>query len=89
MSYSPSKERVENEARYIIEHNASLREAANALGLCKTTIHKDMRKLLPEYNPELGKLVEEIFKNHWKEKHLNGGKATRQKYEILRKQKNP
>ncbi len=84
--YSPSRERVENEARYIIEHHASLREAEKVLGLSKSTIHKDMRQFLPEYNPELGKQVGEIFKKHWNEKHVNGGNATKRKYELIREQ---
>ena len=46
------EERVIQVAHYIIEHNATVRQAAGAFGVSKSTVHKDLTdRLLHSIHP--------------------------------------
>ena len=45
------EERVIQVAHYIIEHNATVRQAAGAFGVSKSTVHKDLTDRLLHINP--------------------------------------
>ena len=47
------EERVIQVAHYIIEHNATVRQAAGAFGVSKSTVHKDLTDRLLHINPSL------------------------------------
>lgn len=74
------EERVINEARYVIEHGATVRRTAKEFHVGKSTVHKDMTERLKSIDEELYKQVKKILKTNLLERHLRGGEATRIKY---------
>lgn len=74
------EERICEEAAYIVEHKATVREAAKALCIGKSTIHKDVTDRLKTVNPGLYRSVREVLNINKAERHLRGGKATHDKY---------
>ncbi len=78
------EERICEEAEYIVEHKATVREAAKALCIGKSTVHKDVTERLKTIHPGLYKSVRDILNTNKAERHLRGGKATRDKYAVLR-----
>lgn len=74
------KERIITAAEYIIEKNATVRQAGNALGISKSTVHIDMRKKLPYVDMELYEKVCKVLDNNLKERHIRGGESTRKRY---------
>lgn len=67
-------------ARYIIEHRATVRSAAGAFGVSKSTVHKDVTTRLERLNPQLYRQVQQVLEANKAERHLRGGAATRLKY---------
>lgn len=67
-------------AVYIIENQSTVRSAAKAFGVSKSTVHKDLRERLPHCNRALYRLVTEVLERNKAERHIRGGKATRRKY---------
>ena len=53
-------------ARYIIDNNTTVRQAAKHFGISKSTVHKDCTERLTQMNKA--------------ERHLRGGLATKEKY---------
>ncbi len=74
------EERVLLLAAYIIENNATVRQAAKAYGVSKSTVHKDMSERLPGINKALSKEVRKILDVNKAERHIRGGLATKEKY---------
>ena len=74
------EERAQDLALYIIEHKATVRAAAVAFGVSKSTVHKDLRERLPTVNPGLYRQVQVILDENKAERHIRGGIATRRKY---------
>lgn len=72
--------RVNEIADYIENTKCTIREAAKNYGISKSTVHKDMTERLLEINPTKYKLIEEIFQNHLKIRHIKGGESTKNKY---------
>lgn len=75
------EERVLNISNYIIENKATVRDAAKAFGVSKSTVHKDMVERLPRINNEVFKLVKEVLELNKAERHIRGGMATKLKYQ--------
>lgn len=73
-------QRAKEEANYIINHTATIRNAAKKFGVSRSTVHKDMQDRLPKINQELYKLIINNFDFNIEERHLRGGEATRRKY---------
>ena len=65
---------------YIAEHRATVRQAAAAFGISKSTVHKDVAFRLRQQNAGLWAEVQAILAQNKAERHLRGGAATRQKY---------
>ncbi|MGI6706582.1 MAG: sporulation transcriptional regulator SpoIIID [Clostridia bacterium] len=78
------EERAIEIANYIIDTNATVREAAKVFKVSKSTVHKDVAERLPKINPGIANEVKKILEKNKAERHIRGGKATRMKY---RKQK--
>ena len=74
------EERVIQVAHYIIEHNATVRQAAGAFGVSKSTVHKDLTDRLLHINPSLATQARKILDVNKQERHIRGGMATRDKY---------
>ena len=82
---SPGKERCETLALYMIENNATVRSTASHFGISKSTVHKDVSKILKHTNVSLYLQVTELLETNKSERHIRGGEATKKKYELKRK----
>ena len=67
-------------ANYIIEKNATVRQAAKAFGISKSTVHKDISERMVMINPTIAKDVRKVLDVNKSERHIRGGLATREKY---------
>lgn len=67
-------------ANYIIENNATVRQAAKAFGISKSTVHKDISERMVMINPTIAKDVRKVLDVNKSERHIRGGLATREKY---------
>jgi len=65
---------------YIVQHGATVRAAAAAFGISKSTVHKDVSVRLRALNPGLFRQVRAVLARNKAERHLRGGAATREKY---------
>jgi putative DeoR family transcriptional regulator (stage III sporulation protein D) len=74
------EERVLQEARYIVQHGATVRETANYFGISKSTVHNDMTMRLEEMDEELYFEVRKVSDKNLAERHIRGGIATQKKY---------
>lgn len=83
---SEVEKRVKDAARHILKTGATVRACAEAFGVSKTTIHKDMRQRLPEINPAMARRVDAVLKKNRDERHLRGGQATKEKYRRERRE---
>ena len=89
MTTKKKKENKKSDARdkravcigeYIIFRGATVRDAAKVFGVSKSTVHKDVTSRLFEIDKELAKTVGEVLSKNKAERHLRGGKATKEKY---------
>ena len=78
------EDRICEEAAYIVDHKATVREAAKALCIGKSTVHKDVTERLKTINLGLYRSVRDVLNINKAERHLRGGKATHDKYAHLR-----
>lgn len=69
--------------RYIVENKATVRMAAAATGVSKSTVHKEVSRRLREVDYELYLRVREVLDRNKSERHIRGGIATREKYRRL------
>lgn len=74
------KERILSLAVYVIEKNATVREAAKEFGISKSTVHKDLSQRLISINPYLFEEVRAVLDKNKAERHIRGGMATKRKY---------
>lgn len=74
------EERAVQLAWYIIENNATVRSAAGAFGVSKSTVHKDVTQRLMQINPVLAKQARKVLDVNKSERHIRGGLATKEKY---------
>ena len=72
--------RARDLAVYILEHRATVRDAAKHFGISKSTVHKDVTERLRRVSPSLWAQVRQILLENKAQRHLRGGEATRQKY---------
>ena len=74
------EERVLMTAQYIIDNNATVRQAAKKFGISKSTVHKDCAERLSQVNPNLANEVRKVLDVNKAERHIRGGLATKEKY---------
>lgn len=74
------EERACQMAQYIIENRATVRSAARAFGISKSTVHKDLAERLPAFNRTLYLQVKAVLDENKAQRHIRGGIATRRKY---------
>lgn len=79
--------RAEEIAVYLVEHVCTIREAAGKFGVSKSTVHKDLSERLPGCNRSLWLQVKHILEQNKAERHIRGGNATKEKYQVRREQK--
>ena len=74
------EERAVKLAEYITENRATVRAAAKAFGVSKSTVHKDITERLETVEPGLCAEVRRLLELNKAERHIRGGMATRRKY---------
>lgn len=78
------REDIEARARdlavYIVENNATVRQAAQYMNISKSTVHKDLSDRLRYIDFPLYTQARAVLDRNKAERHLRGGEATRQKY---------
>ena len=74
------EERVLLTAQYIIDNNATVRQAAKHFGISKSTVHKDVTERLEQINPTLAQEARKVLNVNKSERHIRGGLATKEKY---------
>ena len=86
--YHSALPRCEAIALYIIETGDTVRGAAKVFRISKSTVHKDITKVLKEQNHSIYLQVSQVLQFNKQERHIRGGIATRDKYLMLRNIKN-
>lgn len=76
--------RATAEARYLIDTGTTVREAAKAFDVSKSTLHKDVTERLKLISPALYSEVRAVLDFNLSERHLRGGNATKLKYKKLK-----
>lgn len=74
------EQRVRQLAVYLIENNATVRDAARHFGVSKSTVHKDVTERLRYIDRSLYRQTRTVLEQNKAERHLRGGEATRRKY---------
>lgn len=74
------EERALEIGNYIVEQNATVRQAAKKFGISKSTVHKDVAERLPEINRALAAEARKVLDVNKSERHIRGGMATKEKY---------
>jgi len=74
------QKRVLDICAYILETQATVRQAALVFQVSKSTVHKDMTERLPSLSKKLAQEIRVILDHNKAERHLRGGEATRKKY---------
>lgn len=74
------EERAAQLALYMIENKQTVRGAAKAFGISKSTVHKDVTDRLRKVNRSLYLQVKELLEQNKAERHIRGGQATKEKY---------
>ena len=70
---------------YMVENQTTVRSAAQAFGISKSTVHKDVTQTLKNVNKSLYTEVQKLLYKNKQERHLRGGEATRLKYSELQR----
>jgi putative DeoR family transcriptional regulator (stage III sporulation protein D) len=65
---------------YIVDKSATVRQAAGAFGVSKSTVHKDVAERLPQIDMQLAKEARAVLDVNKAERHIRGGMATKEKY---------
>ena len=66
-------------ARYILENNATVRQCAKENGASKSTVHKDVSERIWSIDRKLAMAVRQVLDKNKKERHIRGGLATKKK----------
>ncbi|MDW7674565.1 MAG: sporulation transcriptional regulator SpoIIID [Bacillota bacterium] len=77
------QKRVLEISNYILESQATVRQAATVFGVSKSTVHKDLTERLPLLNEDVAEEVKRILDLNKSERHIRGGEATRKKYKEI------
>ena len=71
-------------ALYIVEHNATVRQAAKAFNVSKSTVHKDVSDRMRMFSPTLYEQCRIVLNTNKQQRHIRGGLATKEKYALIR-----
>ena len=78
------EKRVVENARVIIEHNATVRDCAKCRGNSKSTVHKDVSERIWEVDREIAVEVRKVLNKNKAERHIRGGMATKKKKSLAK-----
>ncbi len=73
-------DRIVDEANYIAQTGATVRETAKVFHFSKSTVHKDVTERLKTIDKSLYKRVKTVLNKNLAERHIRGGLATKRKY---------
>lgn len=79
------KNRVLEEARYIIDTHATVRTTAKKFEISKSTVHKDIVERLWNYSFTLAEQANKVLSENKADRASRGGQATRKKYLNMKK----
>lgn len=79
MNDNPDERAIEL-GKYIVETGSTVRQAAAAHSVSKSTVHSDITKRLCKINPELYEKVRLVLNKNKSLRHIRGGMATKEKY---------
>lgn len=65
---------------YIVKNQTTVRVAAKAFGISKSTVHMDVTDKLEKIDPMLFRRVRGVLDVNKAQRHIRGGLATREKY---------
>ncbi len=74
------EERVIRCAEYIAETGCTVRACSAHFSISKSTVHKDVTERLRVLNTGLYEQVRRVLNINLSERHIRGGKATKDKY---------
>ena len=74
------EQRIEEEANFIVNECATVRETAKKFGMGKSTVHRDVTEKLKNINLNLYNDVMYVLECNKEEKHIRGGQATKNKF---------
>ena len=77
--------RIIIESKLLLNNNLTIREIAKIINVSKSTVHKDLHERLKCIDINMYEKVNIVMKKHIELRHINGGKATKLKYQKLRK----
>lgn len=72
--------RIVEEAHYMIDNKATVRQVAKKFGICKSTAHRDITLKLPYINLNLYLACKNILETNLEERAIRGGESTRKYY---------
>lgn len=78
------RKRCVDEANYIIETHATLRQTAKKFEVSKSTVHKDVREKLLWIDVTKVNEVDKVLTENYNESSIRGGEATRAKYKRMK-----
>ncbi|MBQ4634718.1 MAG: sporulation transcriptional regulator SpoIIID [Bacilli bacterium] len=78
------KTRVLLEADLILKTKKTIREIASMVKVSKSTVHNDLSVKLLKIDKKIYDEVKEILDYHKAIRHINGGNATKLKYQVLK-----
>ncbi len=79
-NYATIEDRVVEVSTYIINTEATVRQAAEIFGISKSTVHNDVSERIKNISPSLASEVRVVLDINKEERHYRGGMATKNKY---------
>lgn len=76
MTVTSIEDRTIELACYIVENKATIRTAADYMGISKSVAHSDINERLPALNPALYVETKEVLAQNFAERQVRGGYAT-------------
>ena len=74
-------ERCKEIADYVIQENATVRQAAKKFNISKSTVHKDITERIHGIDRSKARKVKCILETNKRERSIRGGMATKKKYQ--------
>lgn len=68
--------------QYIVENQCTVRATAKKFNISKSTVHKDISDRLQNINHQLYLEAKKVLEKNKKERHIRGGLATKNKYQM-------
>lgn len=72
--------RPENFANYILKNHATIRQTAKQFNYSKSLVHQDVSNRLKYINFDLYVDVKRVLDDNFRERHIRGGIATKEKF---------